>query len=119
MGFAEVAHGDGSVHRRDDLGQLYVVGSAGERVATADSSLRPDETGAFQGEEDLFEVRLGESGALGDVAHRSGSADRLVEGQAQESPTRIITSGRNTHERIVGGRDETPADDATSTAVVD
>ena len=119
MRFAEITDGDGTVDRRDDLRELDVFGLTGECVSTSDTPLGPNQTGSLEGEQDLFEVGLGETGSLRDVAHRRRTRLRLVEGQAQQSPTRIITPGRNTHVLIVGGRDQTPAEDVTPTTVVD
>ena len=42
----------------------------GEHVPPADAPLRADQPGAFDREEDLLEVRLGERGALGDLLDR-------------------------------------------------
>ena len=78
---AEVAEGDRSVDGRHDLGQPDLLGRSGEDVAATDATLGSHQPGTLQGEEDLFEVRLGECSALGDVADRRGS--RLVVVQRQ------------------------------------
>jgi len=71
VGLAEVACDDRSVDGRDDLGQGDLFGVAGQYVATPDSPFGSDETGAFEGQQDLFEVGLWQRSAIGNVAHRS------------------------------------------------
>lgn len=119
MRFAEVSDGDRTIDRGDDLGQLDIGGLAGECVTAADTALGTDEAGSLQREKNLLEIGLGQTGAFCDVANRRRAGLRLVEGQAQKSPTRIVTTGRNTHASIVGVRGEKAADDTTATAVLD
>ena len=97
MGLAEVAECDGAVDGRHDLGESDVDGVAGEDVAAADASFRLDQAGALEGEQDLFEVRLGECGAFGDVAHRGGAALVCVQCQRQQGTAGIVTAGRDAH----------------------
>lgn len=92
VGLAEVAGGDRTVDGPHDLGEPNRVGLAGKDVAAADASLRANETGALQGEQDLFEVGLRESGALGDLPH-GGRGGFGVERERQKGSGRIVTSG--------------------------
>ena len=103
MGFTEVAEGDGSIDGGDDLVQVYVAGRASQCVAPADAALGLHESRALQGQQDLLEVRLGETRSFRDVAHRGGAGRIGVEGQRQEGPTGIVPSGRNAHDCIVEG----------------
>ena len=91
MRLAEVAERDRAVDGRDDRGQSNLLGWTVEDVAAAHPALGPHEPSAFQGEQDLFEVRLGESGAFGNVAHRRG---RLVPAQRerQQGPTGVVAA---------------------------
>ena len=73
MRLTEVAEGDRSIGCSDDVGESDLLGALGEHVAAADTALGLHEPGAFQDEEDLFEVRLGESCACGDVPNRGRS----------------------------------------------
>ncbi len=97
MGLAEVAERDWSVDRRDDLGQSDVRGVTGEDVAAADTALRLDEAGAFEGEQDLFEVGLGKCGAVGDVAHGRGTLLVGVQRKRQKGTAGVVTAGRDAH----------------------
>lgn len=67
MGFTEVTERDWSVYRRNDFGEPDLGCGAGEHVSAADAALGPDETGAFECQQDLFEVWLGKAGASGNV----------------------------------------------------
>lgn len=106
MGLAEVAEGDRAVHRRHDVGETDVGRLSGERVATSDPSLRPHETGPFQGQENLLEIRLGESGSFGDVAHRRRPRLAFVQRETEKGSTGIVPTGRHAHPDIVGGGGE-------------
>ena len=97
VGLAEIAEGDGAVNGRHDLGEPDLGWIAGEDVPASDTPLRFHETGAFQGEQDLFEVRLRQCGALGDVAHGGGTALVCVQRQRQQGTTGIVTAGRDAH----------------------
>jgi hypothetical protein len=67
--FAKVASHNGSIDSGHDFGQGDGGGFASQNVATADATLGADEAHAFQAQQDLLEVGLGESGALSEVAH--------------------------------------------------
>ena len=62
--------GERAVDRGEDVGERDLLGRAGEHVAAADAALRAHEAGALHREQDLLEVGLGETGALGDLLHR-------------------------------------------------
>lgn len=64
----EVTRLDGAVDGAHDLGQGDGRRIAVEDVAAAHASFRAHQPGAFEGEQDLFEVGLGEAGTAGDVA---------------------------------------------------
>jgi hypothetical protein len=68
MGFAEVSGSNRAVDRRDDLSKRNLLGSPSQHVAPSDTALGPNQPGALEGEEDLFEIRLWQSGAVRDVA---------------------------------------------------
>ena len=68
-----------------------------EDVAASDPAFGADETGPFEGEQDLLEVGLGEAGAFGDVAHRRRTLLVGVQCQRQQGSTRVVTSGGDAH----------------------
>ena len=96
VGLTEVAGGDGAVDRRDDLGQGYLVGGAGQDVTAPDAPLGADETRPLQREQDLLEVRLGQTRALCDVTDR-GRRLGAVEGERQQCPAGVVAPCRNPH----------------------
>lgn len=57
--FAEVAKRDGSIDGSNDLSQRDVCRRTGEDVAAADAALGSNDAGTLEGEQDLFQVRLG------------------------------------------------------------
>ena len=69
VGLAEVARHDWSINCGHDVGQGDGVGAARENVAPTNSALRTHEPHALQAEQNLFEIRLGEAGTFGEVAH--------------------------------------------------
>lgn len=81
--FAEIAGDDGPVNRAHNLTQGDLLGRPSQDVATPDPSLGTHQTGALQGEENLLEVGLGQTGALGDVANRRRLAGTRVQGERQ------------------------------------
>ncbi len=94
---AEVAGHDRSVDRGDDLAERDLLRSTREHVATADAALGANEPGALQCQQNLFEIRLGESGAFGDVTHGRGP-DVVVQREAQQRPAGVITPRRHLHD---------------------
>lgn len=101
MGLAEIAERDRTVDGRDDLGETDLGGRSAQQVPATDTPLRPDESGAFEGEKDLFEVRLGEPGALGDVSNRRRPAV-VTQCQRQQCSTGVVASGGDAHTLTVG-----------------
>jgi hypothetical protein len=97
MGLAEVAGGDGSVDRAHDLPKGDLGRVAGQHVAAPDPPLRPHQACALEGEQDLLEVGLGETGALCDVAHRRGSGLVQMQGEGEEGPARVVAPGGHLH----------------------
>ena len=70
MGLAEVAKGDGAIYGRNYVRQTNIAWSFSQYVAAANSALRAHKSGAFQCEQNLFEVWLWQSGAFGNVSDR-------------------------------------------------
>src|SRR4051812_46363182 len=97
MGLAEVAGGDGTVDGAHDLAQGDLRRIMGEDVSAADAALGTDKAGALEGQEDLLEIGLRESGALGDVPDRRRTVGVGVQGERQESPACVVTPGRHLH----------------------
>ena len=103
MGLAEVAGGDGPVHGGDDLGQADLLGQAGQDVATADAPFRAHQAGPLEGEEDLLEIGLGESGPLRDVPHRGGVLGS-VQGERKQGAAGVVATGRDSHALMLPAR---------------
>ena len=101
VGLAEIAERDRSVDRRDDLRQPDLGRRSIQDVATADTALGPHEAGALERQQDLLEVRLGQAGALGDVADRRRPL-LVAQCQRQERSTRVVASGGDAHGCTVG-----------------
>jgi hypothetical protein len=97
MGFAEIAGDDRAFHRADDLTEGDVLGMPGQHVAASDPALRANQARALEGQEDLLQVRLGESGALGNVSHRGRLRLAGVQRQRQQRSTGVVAPGRNLH----------------------
>ena len=70
----------------------------GQHVAAADAALGAHQAGALQREQDLLEVRLGQAGALGDVAHRRRPVVVGVQGERQQRPAGVVAPGRDPHD---------------------
>ena len=102
MRLAEIAECDRSVDGRDDLGESDLTRIACEHVPAAHAALGPHETGTLQGEQDLLQVRLGQTGALGDVTNRRRSGRVAVERQGQQGAAGVITACGHSHDAIVG-----------------
>jgi hypothetical protein len=77
---AEVAGHDGAVHGAYDLAQGDLLGRTRQDVSSAHSPLGAYKPGTFQREKDLLQVRLRETGAVGDVADRGRAPDVGVQG---------------------------------------
>ena len=104
--FPEVPGHDGTVDGRDDLGERDVLDRAGQHVAAADAALGAHEPRPLQGEQDLLEVGLGQSRAVGDVADRGGRAGRAVQGEREQGPAGIVAARGHLHASMlqVSGR---------------
>ncbi len=83
VGLAEVTDGDRAVDRAHDVGQANLFGWAGQYVASADASLRTDQTGTLQRQKNLLKIRLRKTGALGNVTDRGRATLIRVEGERQ------------------------------------
>ena len=97
VGTPEVAGHDGPVHGAHDLTERDLLGRAGQDVAAAHAALGADQPGAFEGEEDLLEVGLGQSRPLRDVAHRRRALRVVVQRQRQEGAAGVVAAGRDLH----------------------
>ncbi len=93
---AEIARHNWSVDRRDHFSERDRPGGSCEHVPAADATLGPYESGALEGEENLFEVRLGKTRPFGDIAHRGGRL-LLVQRETEKCPAGIVTSRGNPH----------------------
>jgi len=96
VGLSEVAGGDRPVDGRDNLGQADLLGQAGQDVATSDPSFGAHQSGPFERQEYLFEIRLGESRPLGNIPHRRGIL-APVQGKGQEGAAGVVATGRDSH----------------------
>ena len=76
----------------DDLGERDVGWWAGEDVATANAAFGSHESGAFDREQNLFEVGLGEFRALGNLFD-GGWAFFAVQREREEGSGRVVTAG--------------------------
>lgn len=83
VGFAEVARRNRPVDRRDDLGQRDGLRRASQNVTAAHASLGANKSRALKAQEDLFQIRLGETGTPGEVTNRRGRAVIIAKGQTQ------------------------------------
>jgi hypothetical protein len=66
---AKVSQGDGAIDSGNDFGELDVFGQFGQDITAAHTTLGTNKTGAFQGQQDLFQVGLGKPCAVGNVAN--------------------------------------------------
>ena len=80
-----------------DLTEGDVGGRLGKHVTAAHTTLGTDHPRALEGEQDLLQVWLGQAGALGNVADGCGPGTVGVQGQREQGPTGIVTTGRNLH----------------------
>ena len=101
---AKVAGDDRSVDRRDDRAQGDLLWRACQDVAAADAALGADQASAFQRQEDLLQIGLGESGSLRDVTHRGWAALLLTQCQREQRPTGVVAASRYLHTYMVGRR---------------
>ena len=85
-----------SVEDRDDLAEGDAGGFGHKLIATAHATLAAQQAAVFEGQEDLLQVRLGETGSLGDVADRRRSV-AAVQRQREQGATRIVAAGGDLH----------------------
>lgn len=94
---SEVAQRDGSIDGRDDFRESDLVWRPTEDVPATYTTLGANEAGTLEGEEDLLEVRLGQSSAFRDVSDRRWPSGVGVQCQREQGPTRIVTPRRDPH----------------------
>ena len=81
MRLAEVAEADRAIDCGQDLAEPDLAGRPGEHIAAAHTPFRAHQAGTLQCEEDLLEIRLGETGSRSDVPHGGRSRVVTVEGE--------------------------------------
>lgn len=97
VGFAKIADGDWAIDGADDVGEANVLGRSGQNVPATDTTFGANEPRALECKQDLLKVGLGEPGSLRYVTHRSWASFVGMKGEGEQSPTRIVPSGRNSH----------------------
>src|SRR5690606_36916486 len=97
VGLAEVAGDDGPVDRAHDVAQADLGRLAGQDVAAAHAPLGADQSRPLEGQQDLFEVGLGQPGALGDGADGCGSVAVGVEREGEQVPGGVVASSGDLH----------------------
>ncbi len=97
VGVAEVASLNRAVNRSDDLRQADLVGGTGKQVSAANATLGLDQPCAFEREQDLLQIWLGEPGAFCDVPDRLWSERVDMERHGQQRSAGVVTSGRDLH----------------------
>jgi hypothetical protein len=80
MRLAEVAKRNRPIDRPNDLRQVDLGRCSCQHVTAANASLRSNQARPLEGEQDLLEVRRGESGPLGDVPHGCRALSITVQG---------------------------------------
>ncbi len=83
VGFAEVARHNWTVDGSHNFGQRDRGSVAGEDVAAAHPSLRANEPHALEAQENLLEVGLRETSALGEVTNGNREVEVVAKRQAQ------------------------------------
>ena len=81
VGFAEVTGLNGPVDSAHDLAERDLLRWSGENVPAANPPLGPDDTGAFQRQQDLLQVGLRKAGPFRDVSNRGRVRLPVVESQ--------------------------------------
>ena len=103
MRFTEVAEADGSVHRPNNGPDGDFAWIVSQNIATANAAFGFDETGTLERKQDLFEIRLRQTGSFCDVTNRGWSTLLDMQRQGQERSARIVTPSRYGHALIVWG----------------
>ncbi len=93
VGLAKVTRHDWPIDGSDNLTEGQLLGWAGQDVTPANAALTGNDSGALEREQDLFQVGLGESGALRDVSDRGRATLFFVEGEAEQRTAGVVTSG--------------------------
>lgn len=83
-----------------DVGQRYFLGCSRQHVPASDPALRSDDSGALDRKEYLFQIRLGKSGALGDLLD-GRRPPVVVQSDGKQSAGRVVASCRNLHPYMV------------------
>lgn len=96
MRFSEVADNDWSIHRAHNLSKRDLIRWSGKDIAAAHASLRADDAGTFEGQQDLLQIWLGERGAFRNVSHRGWVAIGMQR-ERQQGSARIVASGGHLH----------------------
>lgn len=102
MRFTKITKGDRTINCGHNFGQPDLAGWSCKHVAATHAAFALHEARALQGEQDLLQIWLGESCSFGDVAHTGWAGGLLMQGQGQQRPTCIVTTGRYAHATIVG-----------------
>jgi hypothetical protein len=71
---SKIAKRDWAISCRNDLRKQDVLRRSSEHVPATDAALGLHESGALEDEQDLFEIRLGQTCSRSDVTYRGWSA---------------------------------------------
>lgn len=96
MGLAKIAESDRPVDRPDDHPDRDLGRIASHDIAAADTAFGSNQTRAFEREQDLLEVGLGQACSFRDIAHR-GRPAVVVEDQGQQRAARVVSPRRDRH----------------------
>lgn len=94
--WAEIPGHDRTVDGADDLAQGDLLRRSCENVAASYSALGTDETGAFERQQDLLQIRLRKARPLCDVADR-GWRYVLAKCQGEQRAACIVPTSRYLH----------------------
>jgi len=83
VGLTEVTGDDRAVDRGHNFGQGDGGGVASQHVATTDAALGANESDALQTQQNLLEVGLRETGALGQVTNGNGQLQVIAKSETQ------------------------------------
>jgi len=93
VGLAKVTGDNRSIHRGHNFGQGNSVGRSSQEVPPADSPLGAHQTNSLEGEQNLLEVGLRESGAGGQVSNTDRQFEIFAKRQAQQGSTGVVATG--------------------------
>ena len=97
VGFAEVSRLYRSVDGADDLAERDVVRRSGQDVAATHASLGTNQARPLEGEQDLLEIGLRQTGALGYVPDRCRLGLPGMQRQGEQSSAGVVAPGGNLH----------------------